>query len=926
MAATASRSHASTRHDIFASVFPPPSFTTPTPETTPNIGVLASPGRPFGGFNITSPVFDDTIRFNRAWSTATRYLSLPLHGPPEQQTNLQVSHDVKDAMYHLCQDARTRKDLLAWYANETGVHFRQHVLPKLLGWQQPVPRAEAQALLARTMNVLGEAQEHYLQKPSALAGSASDSISGASFQSFRIKILERLHVQVLQSLPIPRLQDTLAGVFYQRMKASLGNNSNPEACLKRKECHCSLDMTGVPLAQLHEIGLGNAVAERAFAQAMHNLLRKAAIERRCFQVDWAEQATVVPMLRDWVNAYVTPFVDRSLAALTDNASPEMSDMEAARFAQIAVANLGRRRTAAIFEYVKSWPASTGAFLDIQEYLTCMPHDKVYVCDSFIKQAKTRLLHAGASTTEILSIYANVIHAFRLLDARGVLLEKVAHPLRSYLRGRDDTVAIIAASFLADIGPDGTLINADPDRVCADISHEVASSTLNAMEKGHKMLRFDDMNWVPDPIDAGPDYKASESEDVLAYVLGLFDQEDFIKEVTTVLAQHLLQTTDADYVKEIRLVELFKSRLDATKLQAAEVMLKDVHDSVSLNKRINPQSAKRDQGEPPTPRDIQAAIPEEGIALHSLYTQYEGRLKPAQFHAALRLVATKRHDLYFAKRTRLPPEPPPTSAPLSTAPADELDFRVQVLSSFFWPEMRANDFLLPPGFPAREQAFRQSFARLGNQRKLQFRHALARVDVRLEMGDRRVVEERDVPVWRASVIDVFARQAEGEEEADGITAERLMGLLRMEGELVLDALAFWTGKRVLYRPDSGMGRYAVLERLDMDTTHSTTTTTTTNQPPHHQHQQQPQHADTMISAVKTQDAMLKDNAPMFQAFIANMLRNGGPKEVGGVMGITGMLRMVLPVFTFGEEETGWLLGEMEGRGEVVRRGEVWSVGG
>ena len=68
------------------------------------------------------------------------------------------------------------------------------------------------------------------------------------------------------------------------------------------------------------------------------------------------------------------------------------------------------------------------------------------------------------------------------------------------------------------------------------------------------------------------------------------------------------------------------------------------------------------------------------------------------------------------------------------------------------------------------------------------------------------------------------------------------------------------------------------------------------------------------------------APMFEAFIANMLRNGGPKPIEGMMGITGMLRMVLPLFTYGEAETRWLLEEMEGRGEVVRSGEVWSVRG
>jgi len=80
----------------------------------------------------------------------------------------------------------------------------------------------------------------------------------------------------------------------------------------------------------------------------------------------------------------------------------------------------------------------------------------------------------------------------------------------------------------------------------------------------------------------------------------------------------------------------------------------------------------------------------------------------------------------------------------------------------------------------------------------------------------------------------------------------------------------------------------------------------------------------FSAIKSQDAMLKENAPMFETFIANMLQNGGAKEIGGFMGITNMLKMVLPTFTYGEEEVLFLLGEMEGRGEVTRSGEMWTI--
>ena len=45
-------------------------------------------------------------------------------------------------------------------------------------------------------------------------------------------------------------------------------------------------------------------------------------------------------------------------------------------------------------------------------------------------------------------------------------------------------------------------------------------------------------------------------------------------------------------------------------------------------------------------------------------------------------------------------------------------------------------------------------------------------------------------------------------------------------------------------------------------------------------------DDHVSAVKSQDAMLREAAPMFSTFIVNMLRNQGPKEVGGMNSACG----------------------------------------
>lgn len=889
-AAVASSGLSGHRNDVFTSVFPPTNFTTPTPETTPNIGVLASPGKSFGGFNISSDAIDNTIRLSRAWSTVTRYLQIS----DGQSASLQAVPDVPAAIAVLLESADIRRELLAWYVNEVQVHFRHFVLPGLSEWQDPVPIAKALPLLNSTVALLQNAASCYAGQLESLVESAPPE----SFYQNRLRALiedvkHRLQVLVLNSLPRQRLQKTLASVFYQQMKVTLQNCGDPPECISGGDCKCPLNLDGTPLAQLDVVGLGGALAERAFAQAVNRFLEGPATDRRCFQVDWNFKHNVMPAVRFWMEFCFLPFVERSLATLKGAQNITLSEAEHLEFARIAVTHLGRKRTMAFFDYVKAWPESMGGILDIREYMLLNPSaESARALARFTDQLHQRLLHAGASTSEILSIYTYVIHALRLLDARGVFLEKVAVPLRNYLRSRDDTVSIIAASFLADVDEDGNVVDGDSDKVCADITIEVNSSGA-ADAKEHKTLNWNDMEWVPDPIDAGPDFKASTSEDVVAYILGLFDQEDFIKEVTVVLAQHLLQASDSEYVKETRLVELFKSRLDSTKLQAAEVMLKDMRDSVSLNKRINP-NAGFSVGKAPTPQEIKAAIPEEGITLSGLYRMFEGRMKQAQFHAALTTVANKRKDLYFPKRTRLPP-----GSRGSADNHDDVDFKVDVLSSFFWPQMRTNDFDMPPELQNKETPFNTEFERLGSQRRLYYRHALSRVSVELQLEDRSV-RETNLPAWRASVIHTFGSEAE-------LTVERLMDVLKMEEELVQDALSFWTGKRVLYQ--TAQGTYAVLERLDMDTGPAL--------------QQTQQHGES-VSAVMSQDAMLRENAPMFETFIANMLRNSGPKEIGGMMGITGMLKMVLPTFTYGEEEVKWLLEQMEGRGEVAKNGDVWAV--
>lgn len=887
------------------SVFPSKDYTTPTPESTPSIGALASPTEPFGGFNIPSNAADEAVQTSRAWSTATRYLSRD-HA---DDSTLPQKHDI-EAFDQLLVSSEQSAQLADWYLNSISMHFRQHVLPDLSSWQAPIAVSRANGLINTTVEVLQNAQGLYLEPLVRLSHASRSTSFAATIGLFRSQVVRRWHSLVLYSLPRQRVMKTLASALYQHMRTDLGLYSNPEKCLKNDRCLCKINFKGFPLKLLHAVGLGDDLAQRALALATHRLLDGPAVERRCMQVDWSGHKTVVPRLKSWVEDCFAPCIQSAIGALT-GAPFQFTGNDIERMAASAVLSLVRKRTEALFDYVKVWPASTGALLDIKEHIaTGSTIEKASLCTTFTRQVQQRILHAGATTVDILSVYVNVIHAFKLLDARGVLLDKVAGPLRNYLRSRDDTVSVMAASFLADIDADGNLSEDNDDKICVDIARAAQNSSLED-SRSDRGLNWDDMEWVPDPIDAGSNHKYTKSEDVLSYILGLFDQEDFIKEVTNVLAQHLLRATDPEFAKETRLVELFKSRFDPSKLQAAEVMLKDMRDSVMLEKRILPV---REKISVPTPRDIQAAIPEDGITLRSLEQQFENRMSHSQFLASVKLTANRRGDLYFPKRGRLPPSAGKherASERLDPYDRGDPDISFRILSSFFWPQLRTNKFDLPEfsTLPGDLMKIEDKFNRLGGQRRLEWQHALGRMSITLELEDRTITEP-DVHAWRVSVIDAFSPPDEDcAEPFEGhtMTNDRLEEMLQMDAELVADALSYWSHKRVLYQPSPG--NYAVLERLDMDVAAAA---------------QNSAGEEEAFSAVKSQDAVLRENAPMFEIFIANMLRNSGPKEVGGMMGIANMLKMVLPTFTYGEEEVLFLLGEMEGRGEVVRDGEAWKV--
>lgn len=144
-----------TLHDrIFASVFPPPSeVDVPTPTATPILGSSGF-GEPFGSqqanFSQPETAATEQIRWDRAWHTATTFLSIrnePIQVEQDEETlkgrwiKPADSETQRALAYLLSESSPGRQirrgsktdDLLQWYFEEVVLeHYVKHVLPGLI--------------------------------------------------------------------------------------------------------------------------------------------------------------------------------------------------------------------------------------------------------------------------------------------------------------------------------------------------------------------------------------------------------------------------------------------------------------------------------------------------------------------------------------------------------------------------------------------------------------------------------------------------------------------------------------------------------------------------------------------------------------------------------------------------------------------------
>lgn len=236
------------------------------------------------------------------------------------------------------------------------------------------------------------------------------------------------------------------------------------------------------------------------------------------------------------------------------------------------------RTTEIYEMVVNYTKSQVALSELHQCLasssvSMLTLQRARLVDTFVGRCNLNLLHLGSNTVKIIAEYINTIKAFLVVDPTGVLLDKVARPIRKYLKTRRDLVSQLVKGML-DKNPQTNRLHG-----LADALNNPSSSSVAIVDD------LTDINWIPDPIDALPDFKkgkVSDFVDALTSILPL--STVLIEEFTKMFAARLLEGGD-DSGELWNYMDNLKSRFGQSEFSTLDVMINDVAQSHSINQAI-----------------------------------------------------------------------------------------------------------------------------------------------------------------------------------------------------------------------------------------------------------------------------------------------------------------------------------------------------
>lgn len=258
----------------------------------------------------------------------------------------------------------------------------------------------------------------------------------------------------------------------------------------------------------------------------------------------------------------------------------------------------KTRSNELFEMVSDFPDSLIAIQELKA--TADTVNIGLIGKKFRAVLQKRLLHLGASTSQILDFYVSMIKALRVIDPSDVLLNFVAVPIRSYLKGRKDAVRCIVASLTegkeselhGELRQGGSLeygVDEDDEELGPGVNWEPRKTNSHFTSSAAGSAGSTSSGGGGGGAGGGGvnSIEAAKGLDVLSLLVSIYGSTGlFMNEYKVMLGDKLLSNGKFSYEQEIATLELLKIRFGETPLHPCEVMLKDMADSKRNNTAVH----------------------------------------------------------------------------------------------------------------------------------------------------------------------------------------------------------------------------------------------------------------------------------------------------------------------------------------------------
>ncbi|KAL7925041.1 hypothetical protein ACQKWADRAFT_240505 [Trichoderma austrokoningii] len=544
------------------------------------------------GVATDAPGVSDQLRWDHAWHVVTSRIRLPTSvavedsfGAPAPESQ---DHDVAfyDSLSLVLNPTATLpqathvEDILLWHSRQARQHFLHHVLPLLAACSSSHQGGHSQVLRSIIGTLEAAHRQHLYGLTLIIRGFRDDMVaSEAAMAKFR----RDMHAIVGNSWT-PELITVLRSVLHHNLRIILGSGNRGSGLGPGWSRGASVSKARgdlfTLLDSLQNVGLGGDKFQVLFAEIMDACMQDFI--RDSYSKVWKvsdgrrnARATTGPLclnhLREWVENHYSRLAMEVLGRLGGQVA--WNDVE--RWREVAIGRLATLRMHELFDIVLHWPDSKSGLDDLAASVTT-PQRRLHLTDAFSASLQARLLHPGRSTLDILQTYISMIRTFHALDHSKVLLDRVVPALKLCLWNRDDAIRIVVTGLLAN--PNGANTDENKGKLVelANILNETSQQHQGRADD--EDLDWNDMTWVPDPVDAGVNYKRPKNEDIIGTLISALGLQDvFIKEFQAIVAERLL-SKQASFQQEIKVLGLLKKRFGEAALQNCDVMIRDIVDS------------------------------------------------------------------------------------------------------------------------------------------------------------------------------------------------------------------------------------------------------------------------------------------------------------------------------------------------------------